>query len=361
MMHRVYNFSAGPSTLPISVLEQVQKDLLNYQGTGMSIMEMSHRSAVFQDIIDETKSLLCELMNIPENYEVLFIQGGASLQFSMIPLNLMHRFKQAAYVHTGSWSKKAIQEAEKIGTVSVIASSEHDRFTSIPEFNRTLLPQEIDYMHITTNNTIEGTRYVNIPETGEIPLIADMSSHILSEEYDVTKFGLIYAGAQKNLGPAGLTVVIVRKDLIGAANSSCPAMLNYETYSKHNSLYNTPPTFSIYVTKLVLQWLKAQGGVQEIEKRNYKKAAILYNFLDESSVFTSPVQTTYRSLMNIPFTTSSNERNTLFIQEAKKHGFEELKGHRSVGGMRASIYNAMPVEAVQKLVNFMYAFEKKHK
>lgn len=361
MMHRVYNFSAGPSTLPIPVLEQVQKELLNYQETGMSIMEMSHRSTAFQEIIDETKSLLCELMNIPENYEVLFIQGGASLQFSMIPLNLMHRYKQAAYVHTGSWSKKAIQEAEKIGTVSVVASSENDRFTSIPEFNLTLLSQEIDYMHITTNNTIEGTRYINIPTTGKIPLVADMSSNILSEEYDVTKFGLIYAGAQKNLGPAGLTVVIVRKDLIGAANSSCPTMLNYETYSKHNSLYNTPPAFSIYVTKLVLQWLKAQGGVQEIEKRNYKKAAILYNFLDESSVFTSPVHTTYRSLMNIPFTTSSNERNELFIQEAKKHGFEELKGHRSVGGMRASIYNAMPVEGVQSLVNFMYAFEKKYK
>ncbi|WP_440603970.1 3-phosphoserine/phosphohydroxythreonine transaminase [Bacillus sp. GB_SG_008] len=360
-MHRVYNFSAGPSILPIPVLEQVQKELLNYHETGMSIMEMSHRSTAFQDIIDETKDLLCELMNIPENYEVLFIQGGASLQFSMIPLNLMHRNKQAAYVHTGSWSKKAIQEAEKIGTVSVVASSENDQFKSIPEINSTLFSREIDYVHITTNNTIEGTRYVNIPETGEIPLVADMSSNILSEEYDITKFGLIYAGAQKNLGPAGLTVVIVRKDLIGSANSACPTMLNYETYSKHNSLYNTPPSFSIYVTKLVLQWLKAQGGVQAIEKRNHEKAAILYNFLDESSLFTSPVNATYRSLMNIPFTTSSNERDALFIQEAKKLGFETLKGHRSVGGMRASIYNAMPIEGVQALVDFMHIFEKKHK
>ncbi|PGZ98608.1 3-phosphoserine/phosphohydroxythreonine aminotransferase [Bacillus pseudomycoides] len=360
-MHRVYNFSAGPSILPIPVLEQVQKELLNYHETGMSVMEMSHRSTAFQDIIDETKQLLCELMNIPKNYEVLFIQGGASLQFSMIPLNLMHRYKHAAYVHTGSWSKKAIQEVEKIGTVSVIASSENDKFTSIPEIDSTLFSREIDYMHITTNNTIEGTRYVNIPETGEIPLVADMSSNILSEEYDITKFGLIYAGAQKNLGPAGLTVVIVRKDLIGSANSSCPAMLNYETYSKHNSLYNTPPSFSIYVTKLVLQWVKAQGGVQTIEKRNHEKAAILYNFLDESSLFTSPVNATYRSLMNIPFTTSSNELDALFIQEAKKHGFETLKGHRSVGGMRASIYNAMPVEGVQALVDFMHIFEKKHK
>ncbi|CAG9614358.1 Phosphoserine aminotransferase [Bacillus rhizoplanae] len=360
-MHRVYNFSAGPSILPTPVLEQVQKELLNYHETGMSVMEMSHRSTAFQDVIDETKTLLCELMNIPKNYEVLFIQGGASLQFSMIPLNLMHRHQQAAYVHTGSWSKKAIQEAEKIGTVSVVASSENDQFKSIPEINSTLFSRKIDYVHITTNNTIEGTRYVNIPETGEIPLVADMSSNILSEEYDITKFGLIYAGAQKNLGPAGLTVVIVRKDLIGSANSACPTMLNYETYSKHNSLYNTPPSFSIYVTKLVLQWLKAQGGVQAIEKRNHEKAAILYNFIDESSLFTSPVNATYRSLMNIPFTTSSNERDALFIQEAKKLGFETLKGHRSVGGMRASIYNAMPIEGVQALVDFMHIFEKKHK
>ncbi|MEH7459238.1 3-phosphoserine/phosphohydroxythreonine aminotransferase [Bacillus pseudomycoides] len=356
-MERVYNFSAGPSILPLPVLEKVQKELLNYNGTGMSIMEMSHRSSHFQNIIEEASSLLRELMHIPDNYDVLFLQGGASLQFSMVPLNVMNEHKRAGYVLTGSWSKKALQEAEKVGEIKVIASSEQEKFTTIPRIDTSMIHPELDYIHITTNNTIEGTKYVELPQLETIPLVADMSSNILSEEYDVEKFGLIYAGAQKNLGPAGLTIAIIKKDLIGKANASCPVMLNYETYSKNNSLYNTPPSFSIYVTKLVLEWLKEQGGVPAIEEQNRKKASLLYRFLDESELFTSPVDPKYRSLMNIPFTTPSEELNEQFLQRAKALGLVTLKGHRSVGGMRASIYNAMPIEGVQKLVDYMKDFE----
>ncbi|MFK4469972.1 3-phosphoserine/phosphohydroxythreonine transaminase [Bacillus sp. RC252] len=356
-MERVYNFSAGPSILPLPVLEKVQKELVNYNGTGMSVMEMSHRSSYFQSIIDEASSLLRELMNIPDEYEVLFLQGGASLQFSMIPLNLMSTYKKAGYVLTGSWSKKALQEAGKVGEVQVIASSEKEKFTTIPKMDDLPNGEELDYVHITTNNTIEGTKYVDIPHLERVPLVADMSSNILSEQYDVTKFGLIYAGAQKNLGPAGLTIVIIKRDLIGSANSTCPTMLNYETYSENNSLYNTPPTFSIYVAKLVLEWLKEQGGVSAIEEKNRMKSSLLYNFLDESKLFTSPVDPTYRSLMNIPFTTPSEELNNQFLQKSKERGFVTLKGHRSVGGMRASVYNAMPTQGVQKLVDYMKEFE----
>ncbi|HDR6318012.1 TPA: 3-phosphoserine/phosphohydroxythreonine transaminase [Bacillus thuringiensis] len=356
-MERVYNFSAGPSILPLPVLEKVQKELVNYNGTGMSIMEMSHRSSYFQSIIDEANSLIRELMNIPDEYEVLFLQGGASLQFSMIPLNVMNTYKKAGYVLTGSWSKKAMQEAEKIGEVQVLASSEKEKFTTIPKLDGLLNDEKLDYVHITTNNTIEGTKYVDIPRLDRVPLVADMSSNILSEQYDVTKFGLIYAGAQKNLGPAGLTIAIIKRDLIGRADRSCPTMLNYETYSKNNSLYNTPPSFSIYVTKLVLEWLKEQGGVSAIEEQNRMKSSLLYNFLDESKLFTSPVDPTYRSLMNIPFTTPSEELNNEFLQKTKERGLVTLKGHRSVGGMRASIYNAMPVHGVQQLVNYMKEFE----
>ncbi|MGG5782860.1 3-phosphoserine/phosphohydroxythreonine transaminase [Bacillus albus] len=356
-MERVYNFSAGPSILPLPVLEKVQKELVNYNGTGMSIMEMSHRSSYFQSIIDEASNLLRELMNIPNEYDVLFLQGGASLQFSMIPLNVMNTYKKAGYVLTGSWSKKAMQEAEKVGEVQVIASSEQAKFTTIPKLDGLLSDEKLDYVHITTNNTIEGTKYVEVPHLDKVPLVADMSSNILSEQYDVTKFGLIYAGAQKNLGPAGLTIAIIKRDLIGGADRSCPTMLNYETYSKNNSLYNTPPSFSIYVTKLVLEWLKEQGGVSAIEEQNRMKSSLLYNFLDESTLFTSPVDPTYRSLMNIPFTTPSEELNNEFLQKAKERGLVTLIGHRSVGGMRASIYNAMPVQGVQQLVNYMKEFE----
>ncbi|TPV41113.1 3-phosphoserine/phosphohydroxythreonine transaminase [Bacillus dicomae] len=356
-MERVYNFSAGPSILPLPVLEKVQKELVNYNGTGMSIMEMSHRSSYFQNIIDEAGSLLRELMNIPDEYEVLFLQGGASLQFSMIPLNLMNTYKKSGYVLTGSWSKKALQEAEKVGDVHVIASSEQEKFSTIPKLDGLLSDEKLDYIHITTNNTIEGTKYIDIPHVDKVPVVADMSSNILSERYEVSKFGLIYAGAQKNLGPAGLTIAIIKRDLIGGADRSCPTMLNYETYSKNNSLYNTPPSFSIYVTKLVLEWLKEQGGVSAIEEQNRMKSSLLYNFLDESKLFTSPVDPTYRSLMNIPFTTPSEELNNQFLQKAKARGFVTLKGHRSVGGMRASIYNAMPAHGVQQLVNYMKEFE----
>ena len=358
-MERVYNFSAGPSMLPLPVLEKVQKELLNYNGTGMSVMELSHRSSTFEEIIQSAEALLRELMNIPDNYKVLFLQGGASLQFTMVPMNLLVKNKKADFVHTGSWSKKAMAEAKKFGEVRIVASSEDKKFRYIPSLDQSMFSKDADYVHITMNNTIEGTRFSTIPDTGNIPLVADMSSNILSQEYDVTKFGLIYAGAQKNIGPAGLTVVIIREDLIGNAPENCPTMLNYQTHSDKGSLYNTPPTFSIYVAKLVFEWLKELGGVAAIEKINKEKAQLLYDFLDESKLFHSPVEKESRSIMNIPFVLPSEELNAQFIKEAKAHGLETLKGHRSVGGMRASIYNAMPIEGVKKLVEFMKSFEAK--
>ncbi|MCP8970730.1 3-phosphoserine/phosphohydroxythreonine transaminase [Ectobacillus ponti] len=359
-MERVYNFSAGPSALPLPVLERAQRELLNYRGTGMSVMEMSHRSGAFQEIATEAESLLRELMNIPSGYQVLFLQGGASLQFAMVPLNLF-RNKKADYVHTGSWSKRAIAEARKYGEVTVAASSETQKFTSIPALRRDMFSPDADYIHITTNNTIEGTKFPAIPDTGSIPLVADMSSNILSEQYDVSQFGLIYAGAQKNIGPAGLTVVIIRDDLIGHAEASCPTMLNYETHTANGSMYNTPPTYGIYMAKLVFEWLRDLGGVPAIEQINREKAQLLYNTLDESDFFQSPVAPADRSLMNIPFTAPTPELEAQFIREAKAAGLETLKGHRSVGGMRASIYNAMPLEGVQKLVAFMQEFERRNR
>lgn len=358
-MKRVYNFSAGPSMLPQEVLEKAQKELVNYADTGMSVMELSHRSSTFTEIIQKAEADLRELMNIPSNYKVLFLQGGASLQFSMIPLNLMQKGK-AAFIHTGSWSKKAIQEAKKYGEVEVIASSEDEEFTYIPEINEAALPKDVDYIHITTNNTIEGTAFQSIPDTGDIPLVADMSSNILSEAIDVTKFGLIYAGAQKNIGPAGLTIVIIREDLIGNARENCPVMLDYKTHSEKDSLYNTPPTFAIYMASLVFEWLKELGGIEKMEAINREKAGIIYKYLDQSKLFISPVKENSRSLMNIPFVTGNEELDALFLQEAKAQSLETLKGHRSVGGMRASIYNAMPVEGVKRLVEVMQEFEKNH-
>ncbi|WP_100332401.1 3-phosphoserine/phosphohydroxythreonine transaminase [Bacillus xiapuensis] len=359
-MKRVYNFSAGPSMLPLPVLEKAQKELVNYSDSGMSVMELSHRSQLFTEIITEAEQLLRELMNIPDNYKVLFVQGGASQQFAMVPLNLMGKNKKADYVNTGSWSKKAIKEAKKFGEVRVIASSEEESFTFIPKIDSSLISPDADYVHITTNNTIEGTAYSDIPDTGNIPLVADMSSNILSEEIDVSQFGLIYAGAQKNIGPAGLTVVIIREDLIGRTSENCPTMLDYKTHSEGRSLYNTPPTYGIYMAKLVFEWLKELGGLKEIEKINRKKADILYRYLEESEMFTSPVRKDSRSIMNIPFVSPSAELDAAFVKEAKEAGLETLKGHRSVGGMRASIYNAMPVEGVQALVAFMREFEKNH-
>ncbi|MDX5476349.1 MAG: 3-phosphoserine/phosphohydroxythreonine transaminase [Bacillaceae bacterium] len=359
MQHPVYNFSAGPSMLPKPVLEKVQNELLSYGGSGMSVMELSHRSQAFEEIIQQTEYLLRQLMNIPNHYKVLFLQGGASLQFSMVPLNLLHKHHHALYIETGSWSEKATQEAKRHGEVTVIASSKSNHYKNIPTIEE--IKTEADYLHITTNNTIEGTRYHSLPTTGDIPLVADMSSNILSETYDVSKFGLIYAGAQKNLGPAGLTIVIIREDLIGHSSKDTPTMLNYETYATSASLYNTPPTFSIYVTKLVLEWLQALGGVAEIEKQNREKAALLYHFLDTSSLFHNDIDTESRSLMNIPFTTTSKGLNQQFLQYASDNGLFTLEGHRSVGGMRASIYNAMPMAGVQKLVECMKQFETNHK
>lgn len=358
-MKRVYNFSAGPSILPLEVLEKAQKELLSYADSGMSVMELSHRSKLFTEVIEKAEQDLRELMNIPDNYKVLFLQGGATLQFSMVPLNLMQNGK-AGFVHTGSWSKKAIQEAEKFGEVEVIASSADRGFNYIPNLDEVEFDPEFDYIHITTNNTIEGTAFTDIPDTGDIPLVADMSSNILSEAIDVSKFGIIYAGAQKNIGPAGLTIVIIRDDLIGKAKADCPIMLDYKIHSESNSLYNTPPTFGIYMASLVFEWLKGLGGIEAMEARNRKKAQLLYDFLDESDFFTTPVDKASRSLMNIPFVTPSKELDAAFIEEAKAAGLETLKGHRSVGGMRASIYNAMPVEGVELLVDVMREFEKKH-
>lgn len=358
-MERVYNFSAGPSILPQEVLEKAQKELLSYADSGMSVMELSHRSKLFTEVIEKAEQDLRELMAIPDNYQVLFLQGGATLQFSMVPLNLMRNGK-AGFVNTGSWSKKAIQEAEKFGMVEVIASSEDRGFHYIPNLDEVEIDSGYDYIHITTNNTIEGTAFSDIPDTGDVPLVADMSSNILSEAIDVSKFGIIYAGAQKNIGPAGLTIVIIREDLIGHAKADCPIMLDYKTHRESNSLYNTPPTFGIYMASLVFEWLKNLGGIKEMERRNREKAQLLYDYLDESRFFTTPVEKASRSLMNIPFVTPSKELDAAFIEEAKAVGLETLKGHRSVGGMRASIYNAMPVEGVELLVDVMRKFAEKH-
>ncbi len=358
-MSRVYNFSAGPSMLPLPALEQAQKELLSYQGSGMSVMELSHRSALFTNIISEAESLLRELMNIPDNYKVLFLQGGASQQFAMVPMNLMTNNKKADFVNTGSWSKKAITEAKKFGEVRTIATSEDKGFTYIPNVTKDMIDPEADYVHITMNNTIEGTVCTTIPDTGDVPIVTDISSNILSEEIDVSKFGLIYAGAQKNIAPAGLTIVIIREDLIGNASAETPTMLNYQTHSESGSLYNTPPTFTIYMAKLVFEWINELGGLKAMESINRDKAALLYRCIDESSLFKSPVAKNDRSLMNVPFVTVNGDKDleAKFIKEAQAEGLETLKGHRSVGGMRASIYNAMPKEGVEKLVAFIKKFE----
>ncbi|MFP4163222.1 MAG: 3-phosphoserine/phosphohydroxythreonine transaminase [Chitinispirillaceae bacterium] len=357
-MARVYNFSAGPSMLPEEVLKKAAAEVLDYQGTGMSVMEMSHRSSAFMKIIEDAEKLLRELMNIPENYRVLFLQGGASTQFAMVALNLLGQNGKADYVNTGAWSKKAISEAKRYGEVRVVASSEDKNFTYVPALTRDSFDKAASYVHITTNNTIFGTRFSEAPDTGDLPLVADMSSNILSQVYDVSKFGLIYAGAQKNIGPAGVTVVLIRQDLIGNELDFTPTMLKYKTHSEKGSMFNTPPCYPIYMAKLVFEWLKEKGGVKEIQKINEQKAAIFYEFLDNSKFFTGTVEPESRSLMNIPFVSPSDELNAAFIKKAAQAGFVNLKGHRSVGGMRASIYNAMPVEGVKALVEFMKKFEQ---
>lgn len=359
-MERVYNFSAGPSMLPLPVLEKAQKEMLSYGDTGMSVMEMSHRSKAYEEIIKGAEKLLRQLMNIPENYKVLFLQGGASTQFAMIPMNLFKN-KKADFVKTGQWAKKAISEASKFGEANVVASSEDKVFNYIPELDKSKFSKDADYFHITMNNTIYGTKFNSLPDTGDIPLVADLSSMIMSEVIDVTKFGLIYAGAQKNIGPAGLTVVIIREDLIKEPITGTPTMLTYSIHKDNDSMYNTPPTYSIYIAKLVFEWIKELGGVSEIQKVNEEKAALLYNYLDESNLFKGTVVAKDRSLMNIPFITESEDINAKFIKEASASGFVNLKGHRTVGGMRASIYNAMPIEGVKKLVEFMKKFEMDNK
>ncbi len=359
-MSRVYNFSAGPSMLPEAVLKKAADQMLDYQGTGMSVMEMSHRSKDYEAIILHAEELFRELMGIPDNYKVLFLQGGASTQFAMIPMNLMNGSHKMDTILTGQWAKKAASEAKKFGEVRIVASSEDAVFNYIPKVNASAFAPDADYVHITMNNTIYGTKYNTLPDTGKVPLVADISSCVLSESLDVSKFALLYAGAQKNIGPAGLTVVIVRDDMIGKAPESVPTMMNYETHAKNGSMYNTPPTYSIYICMLVLEWLKELGGVAAIEKINREKAKILYDFLDESKLFRGTVVPEDRSLMNVPFVTGQDDLNAEFIKEAKAAGFVNLKGHRTVGGMRASIYNAMPVEGVAKLVEFMKDFESKH-
>ncbi|MGM9552076.1 MAG: 3-phosphoserine/phosphohydroxythreonine transaminase [Clostridia bacterium] len=359
-MERVYNFSAGPSQLPLSVLEEAQKDLVNYKGTGMSVMEMSHRSKDYEAIIYGAEELIRSIMNIPESYEVLFLQGGASTQFAMVPLNLFKN-KKADFVITGQWAKKAAQEAGKFGVANVVASSADKTFSYIPKLDKSAFSPDADYFHITHNNTIYGTKWNTLPEVGDIPLVADISSDIMSEELDVTKFGVLYAGAQKNVGPAGLTIAIVRKDLIGNELDICPTMLSYKTHADARSMYNTPPCFSIYISKLVFEWVQSMGGIKELEKVNRAKAAVLYDFLDSSSLFKGTVVKEDRSIMNVPFVTGNEELDKKFVAEAKEAGFVNLKGHRTVGGMRASIYNAMPMEGVKALVDFMAKFEQNNK
>ena len=359
-MSRVYNFSAGPAVLPEEVLKEVADEMMDYNGTGMSVMEMSHRSAAFQEIIDTAEKDLRELMNIPDNYKVLFLQGGASQQFAMIPMNLMKN-KVADYIVTGQWAKKAYQEAQKYGKANKIASSEDKTFSYIPDCSDLPISPDADYVYICENNTIYGTKFKELPNTKGKTLVADVSSCFLSEPVDVSKYGIIYGGVQKNIGPAGVVIVIIREDLITEdVLPGTPTMLRYKTYADNNSLYNTPPTYTIYMCGKVFKWLKKMGGLSAMKERNEKKAKILYDFLDESKLFKGTVEKKDRSLMNVPFVTGDADLDALFVKEAKEAGFVNLKGHRTVGGMRASIYNAMPIEGVEKLVAFMREFEKKH-
>ncbi len=358
-MSRVFNFSAGPSMLPVPVLETAAREMLDYNGSGMSVMEMSHRSPVYEAIIKEAEAGLRKLMNIPDNYKVLFMQGGASTQFAAVPLNLIGRTGKADYVVSGQFSGKAFKEAQKLGfDVKSIASSKDTNFDRIPVITKDMISPDASYVHICFNNTIYGTKYSYIPDTGDIPLVADMSSCIISEPIDVTKFGVIYAGAQKNMAPAGVTLVIVREDLLGYAKEDMPSMLDWKLMADNDSMYNTPPCYSIYVAKLVYDWILGLAGLDKMQEMNIKKAMYLYDYLDSQDYYIAPVQKDSRSLMNVTFVTGSEELDKKFPSEAAKAGLVNLKGHRSVGGMRASIYNAMPYEGVVKLVDFMKEFAK---
>ena len=356
-MSRVYNFSAGPAVLPEEVLREAAEEMLDYRGCGMSVMEMSHRSKMFETIIGDAEADLRDLLKIPDNYKVLFLQGGASQQFAMVPMNLFKN-RVGDYIITGQWAKKAYQEAKLYGTANAIASSADKTFSYIPEVSDLPVSEDADYVYICENNTIYGTKFKTLPNTKGKTLVADLSSCFLSEPVDVSKYGLIFAGAQKNVGPAGLVIAIIREDLITEdVLPGTPTMLRYKTHANEKSLYNTPPAYGIYICGKVFQWLKKRGGLEAMKEFNEKKAALLYDYLDQSQMFTGTVVKEDRSLMNVPFVTGNEELDALFVKESKAAGFENLKGHRSVGGMRASIYNAMPVEGVQRLVDFMKQFE----
>lgn len=358
---RAHNFNAGPAALPLAILEQAQGEFLNFGGAGMSILEMSHRGKEYEAVHNKAIALLKELLAIPENYEVLFLQGGASLQFAMVPMNFLHAHKVASYVVTGAWAEKAYEEAAKLGEATVAATTKDGNHSRIPTIDELKYNQDAAYLHLTSNNTIFGTQWQDFPDTGAVPLIADMSSDLLCKPLDVSKFGLIYAGAQKNLGPAGVTVVIIRRDLLEKANKNLPAMLRYSTFAKDNSLYNTPPAFSIYMVSLMLEWVKQQGGVVAMEKRNREKAALIYDAIDKSGGFyTGHAQADSRSLMNITFRLSDADLEKKFLDTAKKAGFVGLAGHRSVGGCRASAYNAVPYESCKALRDLMIKFQQEN-
>jgi phosphoserine aminotransferase len=359
-MTRIFNFSAGPAVLPTEVLEQARDEMLDWRGTGMSVMEMSHRGKEFISIHAQAEKDVRELMNIPANYKVLFMQGGAIGENAIVPMNMLRGKASADYINTGEWSKKSIKEAKKYGGVNVAASSEANNFTNIPKRDTWKLDANAAYVHICSNETIGGVQYHYTPDTGSVPLVADMSSDILSRPTDVSKFGLIYAGAQKNMGPAGLTLVIVRDDLIGQALPSTPSAFDYKQQADNDSMYNTPPTYAIYIAGLVFQWIKKQGGLTAMEAHNRKKAAILYDYLAATSFYTNPVAQDDRSLMNVPFKLKNEALDEAFLKGAQALGMAQLKGHRSVGGMRASIYNAMPIAGVEALVAYMKEFEKKN-
>lgn len=359
-MSRIYNFSAGPAVLPEEVLKEAAQEMLDYNGTGMSVMEMSHRSKAYDTIIKEAEQDLRDLLNIPDNYKVLFVQGGASLVFASVPMNLMKN-KKAGYIVTGQWAKKAYQEAKIYGEAVELASSADETFSYIPDCSDLPITDDMDYVYICENNTIYGTKFQTLPNTKGKPLVADLSSCFLSEPVDVTKYGMLYAGVQKNVGPAGVQVIIIREDLItDECLPGTPTMMKYKIHADNESLYNTPPTYGIYICGKVFKWLKKMGGLQAMKELNEKKAKILYDFLDESKLFKGTVRKEDRSLMNVPFVTGNEELDAKFVKEAKAAGLESLKGHRSVGGMRASIYNAMPIEGVEKLVEFMKKFEEEN-
>jgi phosphoserine aminotransferase len=360
-MARAYNFNAGPAAIPLEVLQQAQEQFVDYHGAGMSIMEMSHRSALYEEVNNEAQSLMRELFGIPDNYHVLFLQGGASTQFAMLPMNLLRPGQPAAYVQTGAWADKAIKEAKLIGETVIAASTASDNYMRVPDLSEIQVPSNASYVHMTSNETIGGTQFHSFPSTGDVPLVADMSSDILSRQIDVSKFGVIYAGAQKNLGPSGVTVVIIREDLAKDSPKSIPAMLRYDTHAKSNSLYNTPPSFSVYMVSLVLKWIKAKGGVAQMEQFNRDKTKLIYDAIDSSGGFYAGcAQPQSRSFMNITFRLGNEELEKQFIKESEKQGFVGLKGHRDVGGLRASTYNAVPLESCQALAQFMADFQQRN-